>query len=192
MTRNKTRTRAGSHMREATLNQPGSAFRVSFLTLALLISAVVFTPQLAFAERRSCGETVHTLGVMFRQLRDPRAFGPSPIGQKLADAAGAAPRRCLPAIMPLLVRALRDDNDLVRNYAAEALGEIGWPARGAVPALIAALKLDKCVCEGSMCISLSWSSSLAIADATMEITGSAGDPAPFDCDHRGYVSLEHK
>ncbi len=41
--------------------------------------------------------------------------------------------------MPALIKALGDENERVREYAARALGEIGESAKAAVPALIKAL-----------------------------------------------------
>ncbi|HTU93994.1 MAG TPA: HEAT repeat domain-containing protein [Gemmataceae bacterium] len=57
----------------------------------------------------------------------------------------SAPARALlasfgPRVVPVLVKALRDDEAARREAAADILGRIGPPARPAVPALLAALK----------------------------------------------------
>jgi HEAT repeat protein len=93
-------------------------------------------------------------------------------------------------VVPLFVDLLHDDDDLARLYAAEALGDIGAPARSAVPALMEALKRDKCVCDGSMWMKPSWSSTGAIQFAMIEITGASGDPALYNCGYSGSVPMK--
>jgi RNA polymerase sigma factor (sigma-70 family) len=76
-----------------------------------------------------------------RALNDPkptRRFPDEAIGKILASMGD---RRS--AAMPILLEALRNGSDLIRNRAADALGQIGPEARDAVPLLMQQLRDSK-------------------------------------------------
>jgi hypothetical protein len=111
-------------------------------------------------------------------------------GIDFREFATSIPQRCRTYAVAPLVRELRDPDDAVRLFAAEALGELGPAARAAAPDLLAALKLDKCWCVGPEdCMKPSWSSTIEIRFAMIAITGSRGDPSYYSCDYSGGVPL---
>jgi hypothetical protein len=108
----------------------------------------------------------------------------------IRDVAAMAPV-CGRYAVAMLARELQDPEDLVRLYAAGALGKIGPAARSAVPALEAALKLDKCWCDRWVCGKGSWSSTGAIREAIRRITGSFGDDLSiYGCDYSGGIPID--
>ena len=164
----------------------GSAAEIG---LALMIIATPGKDPYLFlaptAQRRSCRDVVRRLQSLRDDFKAPSATPPYDAGRKLAHYTTTVPGRCKRAVLPLLIATLHDPDDLARLYAAEAIGYLGAAARSAVPALEQALKLDKCVCLGSDCMKGSWSSTSAIDTAMIEITGSEGDPAMYECAYSG-------
>jgi hypothetical protein len=158
-------------------------------TLVVVTLAVVTVADGAAAQTRSCQGRVLKAREMIAEMHDEKDWYRA--GNALVELADAAPTRCARMILPLLVTAMRDDEDVVRFYAAEAIGELGPPARTAIPALKAAAKLDKCVCWTSYrdCFKQNHSSTDAINEAVMELTGSPGDPALYDCALSGALQL---
>jgi HEAT repeat protein len=76
------------------------------------------------------------LRTLIDALHDPNKTARSDAAGTLGISLGAAAEPAVPA----LIRALWDQDNGVRDKAAEALGRIGPAARAAVPALIVALK----------------------------------------------------
>ena len=136
-----------------------------------------------------CGDPARTVEGLIGDLRQSRFEDAHRAGARLESYVTETPDRCVRPILPPLVEALSDRDDLIRLYAAAALGDIGPLARGAVPALEQALKLDRCVCAGSDCMKGSWSSTLAIRFAMMQIIGSEGNPKLYRCDYSGSVPM---
>jgi hypothetical protein len=160
---------------------------VAAAALAMTIAAL---PPAVIARPRSCNRKVaeiRSLIAAFRTADVPQVYD---AGRALDRYARNAPKRCAPAIVPPLVELLRDDNDMMRLYAAGALSDIGPPARKAVPALEHALRLDKCVCYDGFCSKQSLTSTAWIRDAMTKITGSEGDPAMYQCSYSGSVPMK--
>jgi hypothetical protein len=139
---------------------------------------------------RSCSETFAVLRSLLKDFHDADEMLAYEVGPVVRDYAATTPSRCEAAVVSLLVRQLRDPSDLVRLYAAQALGKFGPSARRTVPALLQALKLDKCVCRGDMCVKGSWSSTGAIEFAMIAITGSVGDWSLYNCAYSGSVPMQ--
>jgi HEAT repeat protein len=165
------------------------------LAIIALVSAMLSLASAASAEPRSChwavaGVTRHiAIDLHMGDANDIRDYG----GPDLRSYVASIAPTCGRYVVGLLTRELLDPADIVRLYAAQSLFKIGPPAGSAVPALKAALKLDKCVClqDGSFCMKPSWSSTGAIREAIQRITGSMGnDLSIYTCAYSGSVREE--
>lgn len=161
------------------------------LLALIILLAVGAIPQKAAAEGRPCHARVEAARGLIAALHEPAVEVQLDAGRRLVELTDAAPARCARALLPLLVASLRDREDRVRYYAASAIAALGAPARSAVPALEAATKLDKCVCfpHALYCFKQSLTSTAAIEQAVIELTGSEGDPTLYGCAHSGSVEV---
>jgi hypothetical protein len=145
----------------------------------------------AWASTRQCGAIVYEvkkrIGVDLHMGDAATLPGEGNGGRDFERYVASIAQRCGQYVIGMLVHELADSDDLVRLYAAEALGDIGPRARRAVPALKAALKLDKCWClADGICQKPSWSSTIAIHEALVQIVGSSANEFPiYNCDYSG-------
>lgn len=106
------------------------------LSIALILAALPLSP-LACRKTAAAGDKAVDTGRWIKQLKDPVAQKRQEAAASLARSGAAAKAAVTP-----LTEALRDSDDYVRMYAAEALGQIGSEAAGAVPALVLVMQKD--------------------------------------------------
>jgi hypothetical protein len=145
----------------------------------------------AWASTRSCGAIVYEvqkrIGADLHMGDAATMPGEGNGGRNFERYIASVAHGCGQYLIGMLVHELADPDDLVRLYAAEALGDIGPRAHRAVPALKAALKLDKCCClNDGICQKPSWSSTSAIHEALIQIVGPSANEFPiYNCDYSG-------
>jgi hypothetical protein len=157
-----------------------------------LVCATLGFASVATAQTRACWGAV--VGVERRIAVDLHSGGDTDFvrdygGPDLVRYVASIRPACARYLVVLLAKQLRDSDDVVRDSAAQALGTVGPAARSVVPALKAALKLDKCWClADGVCQKPSWSSTSAIRLAIIQITGSSGnDLSIYNCSYSGGV-----
>lgn len=152
----------------------------------LVLAVAVFAPVVGAAgPTNSCRVPSLVVNALRQDLKHPDVKHAWDAEEKLMYFMANAPRRCRVRILPWIIDMLGSDSDDMRNDAASTLIDIGPPARSTLPALKQALKLDKCVCSGSVCAKREVSSTWVIRAAIYVITGSFGDPVLYSCEYTG-------
>jgi hypothetical protein len=117
---------------------------IKFL-LTVMLAAFCFAPSSsALARSQYCHIPPLVSRALKIDLRNPDMAHVWDLKMKLIYFEANVPHRCIAVIVPRLVDMLHSDNDVVRGYAADTLGEIGLPGQAAIPVLEQALRDDTC------------------------------------------------
>ena len=99
----------------------------------LFFSVFLFFFTLMVIPLESNGHSAEIYGV---QLSDKNPI----VRRAAAEQLIGVSKDHVDTVLPLLIKALKDEDKYVRRYTAMALGAIGKPAVNAIPALIESLK----------------------------------------------------